>query len=104
MLADDYKPPRPYYPRMTPNAKRVMTEVSTGNAGRSTFERDTIRKNVARKLLWDGWIKLVEPTAKKDNDLRLTADGRAWLEREKTMHDERVRRESIKPPIKIRYT
>lgn len=103
----EYKPMKPFYPRMTPNARKVMEAVQTNKVSRSTFDNDTIRKNVARKLLWDGWIKIVDPgpqIEKESGELRLTADGRAWLERDKTMHNERIRSESQRPLIKIRYS
>lgn len=71
---------REFYPRMTPVARTIMEQVASGTVSRSFYHAKHDHKHIARKLLWDGWIEVVDDV---HYDLRLTPNGRTWLERDR---------------------
>lgn len=69
---------KPFYPRMTPKVRRLLMLISL----RPPKQIEIINgdRTLAQKLLWDGWIKITHDD--DETRLQLTADGRAWLQRD----------------------
>lgn len=69
-----------FYPKMSSVVRDIMEKIETETLSRRYFQRNHEKLNIARRLVWDGWVR-IEPD--ENYDLRLTADGKVWLERER---------------------
>lgn len=70
------------FPKLTSIARFLLLDTWRRQTTRHDLERMPGRKNIAMKLIWDGYIEIVPnhvPTRKEPTDLRLTDRGKEWI-------------------------
>ena len=70
------------FPKLTSIAKTLLLDTWRRQTTRAYLENLPGRKNIAMKLIWDGYIEIVPnhvPTRKEPTDLRLSDRGKQWI-------------------------
>ena len=87
-----------FYPRMTKKVRSILIGVRYGDITRETIKPG--HKAIAQKLMWDGWITVLDPdhepcpTHLEPGDLALTIAGTAWLNRQLAIEAKDIEEES----------
>lgn len=87
-----------FYPRMTKKVRAILLGVRYGDITRENIK--PAHKGIAQKLMWDGWITVLDPdhelspTHVEPGDLALTSSGIAWLNRQLALEAKDMMEES----------